>query len=244
MKHFSWYDLIPQYESLNEWLRHIGLLEEGHTAQHMVSATLVFIFLTVVAIVVGRRYRNPEEAIIPPSKFGLAALFDLMIEKLNDLFNDVIGHGAEKHVPILAATFIYILSSNLIGSIPGFPPPTSTVTNNAAIALTIFAYYNYQGLREHGIGYVKHFMGPVIWLAWLMLPIELIGHMVRPVSLSLRLAGNITGDHTVLNIFTDLTYIFIPMVFVGLGFFVAFIQAFVFTLLSTIYVALAVGHDH
>jgi len=118
------------------------------------------------------------------------------------------------------------------------------VATNAAMAGTIFVYYNYSGFKEHGIGYLKHFTGPVIWLAWLMLPIELIGHLVRPVSLSLRLAGNITGDHLVLGIFTDLTHFVIPIVFVGLGVFVAFVQAFVFTLLSTIYVSMAVSHDH
>ncbi len=244
MEHFSWYGLIPGYEALNEWLMHMGVLEEGQTAQHMVSATLVFLFLSFVAFTVGARYRDPKANVVPPSRFGLTALFDFMIEKLETLVHDVIGHGAEKHVPILIVTFIFILFSNLLGSIPGFPPPTSTVATNLACAGTIFLYYNYAGFKEHGIGYLKHFAGPIIWLAWLMVPIELIGHLVRPVSLSLRLAGNITGDHMVLGIFTDLTYLIVPMIFVGLGLFVAFIQAFVFTLLSTIYIALAVSHDH
>ena len=99
-------------------------------------------------------------------------------------------------------------------------------------------------MRTHGAGYIKHFMGPVWWLAWLMLPIELVSHLVRPASLSLRLAGNITGDHLVLGIFTAKTYLLIPAIFVGLGFFVALVQAFVFTLLSTIYVGMAGSHDH
>lgn len=210
----------------------------------MVSATLVFLFLAFVAFTVSRRYRNPEDNVVPAGRFGLVSFFELLVEKLENLVHDVIGHGAEKHVPILTATFIFIFFSNLIGSIPGFPPPTSTVANNAAMAGTIFIYYNYAGFKEHGIGYLKQLAGPVVWLAWLMIPIELVGHLVRPVSLSLRLAGNITGDHMVLGIFTDMTYIIVPMIFVGLGLFVAFIQAFVFTLLSSIYIALAVSHDH
>jgi len=244
MQHFSWYDLIPGWEALNEWLREIGLLGEGHSAQHMVSSTLIFLLIAILSFMVGRRFRRAEDNVIPPSRFGLTALFEFMVEKLENLVHDTIGHGAEKHVGILAGTFIFVLFSNLLGSIPGFPPPTSTVATNAAAAITIFVYYNYSGFRAHGISYLKHFAGPVVWLAWLMIPIELIGHLVRPISLSLRLAGNITGDHMVLGIFTDLTYVIIPMIFVGLGLFVAFIQAFVFTLLSTIYIALAESHDH
>ncbi|RJO67684.1 MAG: ATP synthase F0 subunit A [Myxococcales bacterium] len=244
MQHFSWYDLIPAFGSLSEWLREKGVLGEHSGAQHMISATLVFLFLVFVAVFVGRRYRDREKSLVPPRRFGLTALFEFLIEKLETLVHDVIGHGAEKHVPILLSTFIFIFFSNLLGAIPGFPPPTSTVATNAAMAFTIFLYYNYAGFRAHGVGYLKHFAGPVIWLAWLMIPIELIGHLVRPVSLSLRLAGNITGDHMVLGIFTDLTYIVVPMAFVILGLFIAFVQAFVFTLLSTIYIALAVSHDH
>lgn len=244
MKHFSWYDLVPGYEALNEWLRHIGVLGEHHTAQHMVSATLIFLFVLFVSIIIGGKYRNPEDNLVPKRRFGVSLVFELIVESMRNLVKDTIGHGAEKHVPILTATFVFIFFSNLMGSIPGFPPPTSTVATNAAAAITIFVYYNYAGFKEHGIGYLKQLMGPIIWLAWLMVPIELVGHFVRPMSLSLRLAGNITGDHMVLGIFTDMVPVIVPMIFVGLGLFVAFIQAFVFTLLSTIYIALAVSHDH
>ncbi len=244
MEHFSWYDLVPGFENLTHWLQHHGVLGPGHGAGHMVSATLVFLFLFVVAMMVKARYANAEANIVPSRRFGLIVLFEIIVESLENLVRDVIGHGYERHVPLLTSVFIFIFFSNLIGSIPGFPPPTSTVATNAAVAIFIFLYYNYQGLREHGVAYLKHFAGPIIWLAWLMIPIELIGHLVRPVSLSLRLAGNITGDHMVLGIFTDLTYVVVPMIFVGLGIFVAFIQAFVFTLLSTIYIGLSVSHDH
>ena len=104
--------------------------------------------------------------------------------------------------------------------------------------------YIYYGVREHGVGYLKHFLGPVIFLAPLMVIIEVISHLVRPVSLSLRLFMNITGDHMVLGVFTNLTHVFIPMIFVGLGLFVSFLQAFIFTILSTIYIALAEAHEH
>jgi F-type H+-transporting ATPase subunit a len=100
------------------------------------------------------------------------------------------------------------------------------------------------GLKENGVGYLKHFLGPLIWLAPLLLPIELISHMVRPASLGLRLAGNMTGDHTVLGIFLNLVPIGVPMVFYVLGLFVCFLQAFVFSLLSMVYISMATAHDH
>lgn len=242
--HFSIYDLIPGYHALNEWLAHAGVIGEGQSAQHMVSATLVLVLLMLIGLRIRSRYANPSAAVVPPSGFGLCAILDIGVEKLHGMIHDVVGHGYEKHFSLLASIFIYLLLCNLVGSIPGFPPPTSTIANNVAIALTVFIYYNYAGLRANGVAYLKHFAGPVVWLAWLMIPIELVGHCVRPVSLSLRLAGNITGDHMVLGIFTSMTYVLVPVAFVGLGFFVAFLQAFVFTLLSSIYVGLATAHEH
>src|SRR5207245_8895417 len=111
-------------------------------------------------------------------------------------------------------------------------------------ALSVIAY-NYYGFHEKCAGYLKHFVGPIWWLGVLMVPLELIDNLVRPFSLSLRLFGNMTGDHVVLEIFTDLTKVVVPVVFYALGAFVSLIQAFVFTLLSLVYVSLAVGHgDH
>jgi F-type H+-transporting ATPase subunit a len=244
MQHFSWYSLIPGYEHLNHWLIQAGILKEGHSAQHLVSATLVFIFILVVAFLVKRRYADPKANLIPSRRFGLIPLLEVIIEWLRTLINETIGHGAERHAPILIGTFLFIFFSNLMGIIPGFPPPTTTIATNLAMAGIIFLYYNYSGFREHGIGYLKQLAGPVVWLAWMMIPIELISHIVRPISLSLRLAGNMTGDHAVLSMFTDMTYVGVPMLFIGLGIFVSFIQAFVFTLLSMIYISMAVSHDH
>lgn len=244
MEHFSWYSLIPQMESFDGWLRENGIIGQGESGQHIISALLILLLLIGIAAFISKRYANPETNLVPPKKVGLSGILEVLIEWLDGLVGDVIGHGYEKHFPLLSATFIFIVLCNLLGCIPGFPPPTSTISTTAAISVTIFLYYNYVGFRAHGAGYVKHFMGPVWWLAWLMLPIELVSHLVRPVSLSLRLAGNITGDHMVLGIFTAKTFLVIPAIFVGLGFFVALVQAFVFTLLSTIYIGMAGSHDH
>jgi F-type H+-transporting ATPase subunit a len=131
-----------------------------------------------------------------------------------------------------------------MGVIPGFLPPTDNINTTLACGLVVFVYFNYVGIRENGlINYLKHFAGPVVALAPLMLVVELIGICVRPISLALRLFGNITGDHMVFGIFSELVPIGVPILFLALGIFVAFIQAFVFSLLSTIYVALALPHE-
>jgi F-type H+-transporting ATPase subunit a len=162
------------------------------------------------------------------------------------MMRNVIPHHTEDYFPLLAAIFIYVFLSNLLGVIPGFLPPTSNINTNLAIGLTVFIYYNAMGIKRTGFkNYLNHFLGPTLWLAPLMFVIELIGHSVRPVSLSLRLFGNINGDHLVLSTFAGLTPLVVPVVFSLFGIFVAFIQAFVFTLLSTIYVGLAVEtHGH
>jgi len=244
MEHFSWYDQIPAFHSLNAWLQETGILGEGQTSQHLVSYVLIFIFLTFASVTIGKRYRNVDAVLVPPRKFGLTALFEVLVEKLYDLVVSIIGPHGAKHFPFLGAIFIIILFNNLIGLIPGFPPATSTISTNLAMSLSVFVYYNYRGFATHGLGYFKQFAGPIIWLAPLMVPIELVGHLVRPISLSLRLAGNITGDHMVLGVFTSMTYFVVPVIFFALGLFVCFIQAFVFTLLSSIYIALAESHDH
>lgn len=214
---------------------------------HVVSAAFVLVLLTVCALVIRIGYRNPEARIVPSSKGGLGNIFEVIVEFVLGLMRQVMGDQAPKYFPLIGTLFVYILTCNLLGLIPGFLPPTDNINTNLACSLTVFVYYNIMGIKSHGLkNYLRHFMGPIIWLGPLMFVIELIGHLVRPVSLSLRLAGNITGDHLVLSIFQGLVPYFIPIAFLALGVFVSFIQAFVYSLLSTIYIALATEHgdDH
>ena len=153
-------------------------------------------------------------------------------------------HHAERYVPYLGTVFIFILSMNLIGIIPTFESPTMFAQVPAGVAIWTFLYYNFHGIRETGAGYAKHFIGPVAWLAALMILIELIGHFARPLSLTMRLYGNMFGGEQVTQVFLGLTYVLIPAVFMGLHVFVSFIQAYVFTLLTTIYVSSATAHEH
>jgi F-type H+-transporting ATPase subunit a len=142
--------------------------------------------------------------------------------------------------------FVYIFLSNFLGLIPGMPASTGEMNTTLALGLAVFFYYNFVGFKEHGIAYLKHFAGPVIWLAPLMIIIELMSHLFRPISLGIRLQGNISGDHAVLEAFTNISPwgLGIPVIFYGLGVFVAFIQAFVFCLMTMTYISLSASHDH
>ena len=142
--------------------------------------------------------------------------------------------------------FTVVFTNNLIGLLPGFLPPTDNFNTTLALGIFVFLYYNYQGIRAQGIvGHIKHFMGPVWYLAILIFPIELISHTVRPLSLGLRLKGNMEGDHLVLSIFSGLVPYIVPIPFYVIGLFVCFMQAFVFTLLTMVYISLATAHhDH
>ncbi|MBY0452853.1 MAG: F0F1 ATP synthase subunit A, partial [Bdellovibrionaceae bacterium] len=137
-----------------------------------------------------------------------------------------------------------ILFNNLIGLIPGMTPATENFNTTFAFGVFSFIAYNFIGVKHGGMGYLKHFLGPVIWLAPLMLAIELLSHFLRPLTLGLRLANVMTGDHTVLTVFLGLFPVGPAIPFYAMGLLVSTIQAFVFTLLSMVYVALATASDH
>jgi F-type H+-transporting ATPase subunit a len=159
--------------------------------------------------------------------------------------NDAIEHHGSRYVPFFGTLFIFILFMNLIGIIPGIEAPTMNPAVPAALAISSFAYYNWAGLREQGIlKYLAHFAGPVWWLAPIMIPIEIISHLARLLSLTIRLYANMFAGEQVTLTFLGLTYFVVPSIFMGLHVFVSFLQAFIFMLLSIIYVSQAVAHEH
>lgn len=224
-----------------------GLISHGkinHHNIHVFSAGFVVLFLIVAVLLIHRKLKKVEERVIPSPKTTLVNLFEAAVENILGLMEGILGHDAPKYLPLIGTLFIYIFLCNVLALIPGFVPPTDNINTNLAMALTVFFYYHVVGIKAHGVkGYLKHFMGPILWLGPLMFVIEMIGHLVRPVSLSLRLFGNITGDHLVLGIFSDLVPLLVPVIFLALGLFVSFIQAFVFSLLSMIYISLATAHE-
>ncbi len=228
MDHYSWFTLIGlgQYDAV-------------------LGALLVILFLVLAALKV-KRNLSKKDSILPDEKFSIRNIFELLtIDFLLDLLTGVIGsrEKTKKYFPLLGTAFFFILFSNLLGLIPGFLAPTANINTPVACALVVFVMYNYYGFKENGLGYLKHFMGPMIYIAPLMIVIEVISHLVRPLSLSLRLFWNMTGDHLVLGIFTGLIPYVIPSIFIGLGIFISFLQAFIFMILSAIYISLSTSHE-
>ncbi len=219
-------------------------LVSGDAYENIASAVLVACGIAALGYLARKRLQNTANALIPDVSLTVRNFLELLSLFILQLGDNVMGVENRKYLPFVATLFFYILSMNLLGLVPGFSMPTDSLTINLGIALTVFILYNAWGIREVGVvAYFKHLLGPIAVIAPLMLVIELISHIVRPLSLSLRLFGNMTGDHIVLSVFTDLTKLIVPVIFYGLGMFVCLMQAFVFTLLTMIYIRFAVAHE-
>ena len=175
---------------------------------------------------------------------GVQHLAEMTEEFVNDQSGSIIGHGYERFTPYLITLFLFILLANLIGLIPGLESPTGNPVVPLGFALVTFLYYHYHGIRVHGFSYVKQFLGPVWWLYPLMLPIELISHLARILSLTIRLYANMFAGDLVTLAFFSLIPIGIPLIFLSLHLGVAIIQAYIFMILATVYLSMAVSHDH
>lgn len=230
MEHFNWVQLIPGVD---------------HHDVHVVTAAIVAFILIILSFAgyVALSKSGGE----PVDKFSIRGFFEVVTEMIVGLVDMIVGSQGRKFVPMSGAIFVYVLINNFVGLLPGMTPATDNLNTTLAVGLFSFFVYNYYGVKEHGIkNYMAHFCGPFLALAPLLFLIELISHMVRPMSLGLRLMGNMVGDHTVLGIFLDISpsWLPVPVVFYGLGVLVCSIQAFVFTLLSIVYVSMAISHDH
>lgn len=158
--------------------------------------------------------------------------------------HNIIGHGNERFTAYLVPLFLFILIGNLFGIVPGLEAPTAYAVVPLGLALCTFVYYQAHGLRQHGIGYLKQFLGPVWWLAWLMIPLEIISHLARLLSLTIRLYANMFAGDLVTLVFFSLVPIALPIAFLGLHIFVALLQAYIFVLLAMVYLAGAVATEH
>lgn len=205
---------------------------------NVIMALALFVALAVTLPLARRTFRKRS-----PNWFQ--NLNEMIVLAVRDLIDDVVGHGAgKKYLPLLGAFTYFILLSNLMGFFFFLTPPTSSFQTTLALALTSFIFFNAQGIREHGVvGYLKHFMGPILFLAPLMFVIEVISILARIVSLSLRLAGNIGGEHIATGIFFGMVPILVPWPMMLLGLIGALLQTFIFVILSTIYIAGAVAHE-
>jgi F-type H+-transporting ATPase subunit a len=171
--------------------------------------------------------------------------FEILVGGIEDFMVTVTGEEGRWLFPLAATVFIYILTCNLIGLVPGFFPPTASLNTTLSCALVVVIFTHIIGIKYHGAKYVKHFMGPIWWMVPIIMPIEIIGHLARILSLSFRLFGNMMGHELVLGILFFLAgAFFAPLPIMALGIFVALVQAFVFFLLSIMYFSGAMEHAH
>ncbi len=206
---------------------------------------IVSALLIMFAYFAGKPFRKSKMR-EPSGKADLAHFAEIIVGGILNFLGGIIRHGtgARPILPLLGTYGLFILFLNLSGLVPGFNPPTDQFNVTIAFAIVIFVMTHFLGIRQHGVQYIKQFLGPMPWLAPLMFPIELISHLVRPLSLSIRLFGNMTGDHKVVMIFSAILAVGLPIPFMGLGILVSVLQAFVFVLLSSIYFEMAMSEAH
>ncbi|MBW2335560.1 MAG: F0F1 ATP synthase subunit A [Deltaproteobacteria bacterium] len=215
----------------------IGLGHFAHAYPHVIYSWFVILLLIVFAVLATRKIE-----MIPTKAQNF---FEIVISGMEEFMVDVTGEEGRWFFPVIATIFIYIATCNLLGLVPGFYPPTASINTTAACAIPVFLFTHFIGIKYHGIKYIKHFLGPVWWLIPIILPIEIIGHLARILSLSFRLFGNITGHELVLAILFMLAgAFFAPLPIMAMGIFVSLVQAFVFFLLSTMYFAGAMEEAH
>ena len=216
------------------------LLEPLHISEAGIDAIaytwLIIILLAVLSVMATKNIQS-----IPS---GMQNFMEVIISGIENMIGETMGEKGRGYFPLIATLALYILVSNLIGLIPGFYPPTANLNTTAACAVTVFFATHIVGVKEHGFHYLKHFMGPIWWLAPLMFFIEIIGHLSRPLSLSLRLFGNMNGHELVLMIFFALAPFLVPLPMMLMGVLVSFIQAFVFMLLAMIYIQGSLEEAH
>jgi F-type H+-transporting ATPase subunit a len=203
---------------------------------------IVMQLLVVASLMLLFALLRPKLSADKPGKFQ--QIFELLYEFVRDQAEDQVGHTAHLYVAFFGVILLYVLSSNLIGLIPCFESPTMNASVTAGCALSTFAYYNLKGLQVNGIRYLGHFAGPLWWLAPLMFPIEIISHLARILSLTVRLYANIFAGEQVTMVFLGLTKFGPPVIFMGLHIFVGVVQSYIFMLLAMVYVGGAVAHEH
>ena len=215
----------------------IGLGHFAHTYTHV-----VYTWVLMAMLIAAGALATKTISMIPGKGQNL---FEVIVSGIEEFMVETAGEEARWLFPLAATIFLYIFIGNLIGIVPGFFPPTANLNTTGSVAIVVVVFTHVIGVKYHGISYIKHFMGPVWWMAPLIFIIEIIGHLARVLSLSFRLFGNMMGHEIVLAILFGLAgAFFAPLPIMALGIFVAFVQGFVFFLLSIIYFSGAMEHAH
>lgn len=211
-------------------------LENEYIPGHVAYTLLVIVLLALLSYLATRRLE------IYPGR--LQNVMETIVDALYELLNNTMGEHGRKFFPLIATLGIFILTANLLGIIPGFESPTANINTNAAMAVVVFFSTHIVGVRTHGVKYFKQFLGPVWWLIPLMMPIEIISHLSRPLSLTVRLFGNIMGEDIVLGVVLLLVPLLVPLPVFILMIFTSVIQTLVFMLLAMMYIGGALEEGH
>ena len=248
----TWFDLLPGVRNLELFAQHylkretaLATFPTAFSITHVLSVGMVLLFCLIGALAFSSAVsKGGEAAIVPPRGWNLRNLFEMFTDAVLGVAEGVMGEkNARRYLPVIGTFAFYIFFSNVLALFPGFAPPTATLKTNVALALTVFVLTHVYGVREHGLAYFKHFLGPSIPLIPLMLPIEIISHVARPISLAVRLMGNMMADHKVVMSFFALVPILVPLPFMLLGLLVCLIQALVFCSLAMVYIGMAIEHE-
>jgi F-type H+-transporting ATPase subunit a len=210
---------------------------EAPIPNYVAMQIVVFVFLVLVFVLVRSRLSVEDPG-------HLQQIFESINSMISQQGHEIIGHGYERYVSYLTVLGIFILVCCLIGVIPGFETPTGIPSVPLGLALVTWFYYHFQGIRANGFGYVKNFMGPEPWLAFLLFPIEVFSHLARILSLTIRLYANMFASDLVILVFFSLVPLVLPLPFILLHVGVAVIQTYIFVLLATVYIGEAVAHEH
>ena len=213
---------------------------EVHDPLHVVPDYLVMVLVVAVILFVVLGLASRRLSLVPG---GRQSVVEIVVQTFEGLVVDTIGPQGRKYLPVIGTVGLFVFGCNMIGLIPGFMSPTSKLNVTLGCALVVFFYYHWQGVKAQGLKYFKHFMGPIPALAPLMIPIEVISHFSRPVSLSMRLFGNIFAEELLIVIMASIIPFLLPLPFMAVAIFTSVIQAFVFVLLSCIYISGAVAHE-
>jgi F-type H+-transporting ATPase subunit a len=214
-----------------------GLEHFAQTYPHIIYSWVTMIILIVLGYVAAK-----SVSLIPTK---VQNVMEILISGIEEFMVEITGEEGRWLFPLVATIFVYIFVGNIIGLIPGFYPPTASINTTLSCALVVVVFTHVIGIKYHGVKYIKHFLGPVWWMAPLIFPIEVIGHLARILSLTFRLMGNMMGHELVLAILFGLAGLFFaPLPIMALGIFVALVQAFVFFLLSILYFTGSLEHAH
>lgn len=251
----TWFDLLPGVKNLELFAKHYlartelatQTLPSKFSITHVLAVMLVLVFVTIGAFAFrGAVAGGGKAALVPPSKLTLRNLFEMFTDAVLGLMETVMGPvNARRFLPLIGTLAFFIFFCNSLALIPGFAPPTATLKTNVALALTVFVMTHVYGVIYNGPAYFKKFLGHApLYLAPLMIPIEVVSHLARPLSLSLRLLGNMFADHKVVGTFLMLVPLIVPVPFLILGVLVVIVQTMVFSLLTMVYIQSAVEPEH